>query len=162
MIWLVIVGVSSLVLYNLLFSGPPYLPTITRDIEQVFDKLKISKGDFLVDLGSGDGRALLAASVRGAGVSGVEINPILVLVSRYRLRNRKLANVRWGSMWRYEIPKETTHIFIFGAGSFMKRFAKRIDDFAHANGKVLVISYGFGFEGRKAVQEVGPFHVYQF
>ena len=162
MIWLVVAILLVFILYSLIFSGPPYVPTIGQDIEKAFTELGIGGRNHVVDLGSGDGRALLTASKMGARASGVEINLLLVLVSKFRLRKQKQAQVSWGSMWRYEIPDDATHIFIFGAGHFMKRFDKKITDFTKKKHPLLVMSYGFGFEGREVTKIVGPFKIYQF
>ena len=44
----------------------------------------IKKGDIVMDLGSGDGRFLIAAAKRGATAIGWEINPFLVLYTSLR------------------------------------------------------------------------------
>ena len=162
MIWLVVAVLLVFILYSLMFSGPPYVPTISQDIDKAFAELGVGRHDHVVDLGSGDGRALLKASERGARASGAELNLLLVLISRFRLRKQKQARVNWGSMWRYEIPDDATHIFIFGAGHFMKRFDKKITDFTKKKHPLLVMSYGFGFEGRTVDKIIGPFNIYQF
>ena len=47
--------------------GAPYVPSEQKDLERAFTKLyKISKKDYLVDLGAGDGIVLKAAASHGA------------------------------------------------------------------------------------------------
>lgn len=142
--------------------GLPYVPTLQRDIDKLFDELKIGKSDHLVDLGSGDGRVMLAAAKRGAVVSGVEINPFLVLIARFRLRRfGKKASLRVGNMFKYQIPNEATHIFMFTNARFMKKIEKNLLDFVSSN-SVTIISYGFELPGIKRQSiTLGPFVIYE-
>ena len=48
----------------------------------------VTAKDFLIDLGSGDGRNVIAAAKRGARALGVEFNPDMVALSE---RNAKAA-----------------------------------------------------------------------
>ena len=66
----------------------PYVPTPEAVVEGMLDMAKLTPGERLVDLGSGDGRIAIAAAKRGAQAMGVEINPRLV--SRART-NAKMA-----------------------------------------------------------------------
>ena len=46
--------------------------------------MRVAPGDMVVDLGSGDGRMVIAAARRGARARGVEFNPDMVSLSRHR------------------------------------------------------------------------------
>jgi ubiquinone/menaquinone biosynthesis C-methylase UbiE len=48
----------------------------------MLDVAKVTSADFVVDLGSGDGRMVIAAAKRGARALGVEFNPDMVELSR--------------------------------------------------------------------------------
>jgi SAM-dependent methyltransferase len=48
----------------------------------MLDMAEVSPNDFVIDLGSGDGRNVIAAAKRGARALGVEYNPDLVELSR--------------------------------------------------------------------------------
>jgi len=50
----------------------------------------VTQEDFVIDLGSGDGRTVIAAAKRGARALGVEYNPDMVALSR---RNAEIAGV---------------------------------------------------------------------
>jgi SAM-dependent methyltransferase len=58
-----------------------WVPTSHAMIETMLDLAKVTKDDFVMDLGSGDGRAIIAAAKRGARGRGVEYNPDLVTYS---------------------------------------------------------------------------------
>ena len=56
----------------------PYVPTPPEAVERMLDMAEVGAVDYLIDLGSGDGRIAIAAARRGARALGVEIDPVLV------------------------------------------------------------------------------------
>ena len=59
-----------------------WLPTPQALVEKMLDMAKVTPGDYVMDLGSGDGRTVIAAARRGARALGVEYNPDMVALSR--------------------------------------------------------------------------------
>src|SRR6187455_2640726 len=55
-----------------------WVPTSQAMVEKMLDHAKVTPEDFVMDLGSGDGRTIIAAARRGARGLGVEFNPELV------------------------------------------------------------------------------------
>lgn len=53
----------------------PYVPTPTEVVNKMLDLAQVGKGDYVIDLGSGDGRIAIAAAERGATALGVDLNP---------------------------------------------------------------------------------------
>lgn len=54
----------------------PFVPTPTEVVDRMLALVEIKKGDFVMDLGSGDGRIAIAAVKRGADRAlGVDIDP---------------------------------------------------------------------------------------
>lgn len=61
----------------------PYVPTASNVVDAMLDLANIKPGDVLIDLGSGDGRIVIAAAKRfGIHATGVEIDPDLVRQSQ--------------------------------------------------------------------------------
>jgi hypothetical protein len=61
----------------------PYVPTPSNVVEAMLDLAKITPNDFLIDLGSGDGRIVIAAAKKyGARGMGVELDGALVSEAR--------------------------------------------------------------------------------
>lgn len=59
-----------------------WVPMPENMMEKMLELAKLTPKDFLIDLGSGDGRTVIAAAKRGARALGVEFNPDLVELSR--------------------------------------------------------------------------------
>uniref|UniRef100_A0A3P9IN54 FATP synthase c subunit lysine N-methyltransferase n=1 Tax=Oryzias latipes TaxID=8090 RepID=A0A3P9IN54_ORYLA len=61
----------------------PFVPATTAQVQNVLQVLRRRSGT-LVDIGSGDGRIVIAAAKQGFQASGLELNPWLVWYSRYK------------------------------------------------------------------------------
>lgn len=58
-----------------------WVPTPQALVERMLDMAQLTPQDTLYDLGSGDGRTVIAAAKRGAQAFGVEFNPDMVALS---------------------------------------------------------------------------------
>jgi SAM-dependent methyltransferase len=57
----------------------PYVTTRSTMVEAMLDMAAVARGDHVIDLGTGDGRILIAAARdRGAGGLGVDLDPTLI------------------------------------------------------------------------------------
>ena len=59
-----------------------WVPTPQALVEKMLDMAKVTPQDFVIDLGSGDGRTVITAAKRGARALGIEYNPDMVELSR--------------------------------------------------------------------------------
>ena len=59
-----------------------WVPTPAATVDKMLDLAKVTPQDYVVDLGSGDGRNVIAAAKRGATALGVEYNPDMVALSQ--------------------------------------------------------------------------------
>lgn len=67
-----------------------WVPTADSLVARMLDMAELKPGDRVVDLGSGDGRTVIAAAKRGFPARGIEYNADLVALSR---RNAEAAGV---------------------------------------------------------------------
>ena len=67
-----------------------WVPSPQELVDKMLDMAKVTPRDYLIDLGSGDGRTVITAAKRGARALGVEFNPDMVALSR---RNAAKAGV---------------------------------------------------------------------
>lgn len=59
-----------------------WFPTPQELVDKMLDMTGITPSDFLIDLGSGDGRTVITAAKRGVRGIGIEYNPDLVVLSK--------------------------------------------------------------------------------
>jgi SAM-dependent methyltransferase len=59
-----------------------WVPTPQALVEKMLDIAKVTSSDYVMDLGSGDGRTVITAAKRGAKARGIEYNPDMVELSQ--------------------------------------------------------------------------------
>ena len=87
-----------------------WVPSPDALVEKMLDMAKLTPADFLIDLGSGDGKTVIAAARRGATALGVEFNPDMVALSRQRARDAGVADratFREGDLFEADLSKAT-------------------------------------------------------
>jgi predicted RNA methylase len=127
--------------------GAFYVPTSNKIIDEILKNAGLKKGQLFFDLGSGDGRVVRAAvkkyQVRGVGI---EINPLLILVSWILAKMEKLNNIefRRENLFATDI-KNADVIFVFLMPETLKSLKSKIIN--ECQKEVLFISHGFVVEG---------------
>lgn len=90
-----------------IFLDAPWVPTTRKLIRKMLTLAELKPDETLYDLGSGDGRILLMAATEfKAKAVGIELNPVLVALSNFRILLRGLQNrvrVRWGNIFLRDI-----------------------------------------------------------
>ncbi len=87
-----------------------WVPTPEELVEKMLDMAKVTPQDIVMDLGSGDGRNVIAAAKRGARAIGVEFNPDMVALSRQRAKEAGVsdrATFIEGDMFEADVSKAT-------------------------------------------------------
>jgi SAM-dependent methyltransferase len=59
-----------------------WVPTPQVLVDRMLDMAKVTARDYVMDLGSGDGRTVITAAKRGARAMGIEYNPDMVALSQ--------------------------------------------------------------------------------
>jgi len=59
-----------------------WVPTPQALVDKMLDMAKVTARDFVIDLGSGDGRTVITAAKRGARAMGIEYNPNMVALAK--------------------------------------------------------------------------------
>ena len=168
---LTVFTLAALIIFGflpILTMGAPFVPSYrpknknsSAHLAEAINFVKNhSGGQISVDLGSGDGRVVREFARGGFESWGVEINPLLVLWSRAKIKKAGLKNahIKWGSFWKadlsgfdvvYMFQCNLTNKFLFN------KLKKELDPSAY------VISFGFPMHGLKLVKEIGSFLIYQ-
>src|SRR5438477_579229 len=94
LVLLTIFGVGFL-LYNLWIRysetfGAPYVPLEPDVVARILNMAEVGKDDIFYDLGSGDGRLVIAAAMKGSKSYGIETDWLRVLYSRFWIRMLRL------------------------------------------------------------------------
>ncbi|CAH1107786.1 unnamed protein product [Psylliodes chrysocephalus] len=93
----------------------PYIPATNEQIANILTALKGRRGT-LLDLGSGDGRIVIEAAKHDFNSHGVELNPWLVLFSKFSaFREGAASRVKFyrKDLWKFNIS-QYDNIVIFG------------------------------------------------
>ncbi len=142
-----------------LINGAPYLPTLKRQINAAIDLAKLKPGDTILELGCGDGRVLIAAAKAGLRGVGYELNPLMYLIARIRVRPYKdQIQVRWGDFWHKDWPKAEL-VYVFLLPRLMSRLEQNI--LARPDAPRKVISFAFEFADRKPAAEKDGVFLYR-
>lgn len=115
------------------FLDLPYVATKRSKVSTIIDLANVKKNETVVDLGSGDGRLLYAAAQKGAFATGYEVNPMLVLMSRFHAQIKGLADrisVKRTSLWKADL-KLADVIFVYARQGTMQK----MEDFVYKNAK---------------------------
>lgn len=123
------------------------MPTHKKQTETMMDIAGVAPGKKVVDLGSGHGRLVIAAARRGAFAEGYELNPFLVLFSKYLIWRAGLSNrakIHWRSFYRADVSQAD----IVTCFLFIKPMPKLRDGiFKNLKKGAIVASYVFSVPG---------------
>jgi hypothetical protein len=97
------------------YSGQPgkdvvWVPTPEVTVNKMLDMAKVTPQDFVVDLGSGDGRTVIAAAKRGARAMGIEYNPDMVKLAQGKVKEAGVgarATIVQGDIFESDFSKAT-------------------------------------------------------
>jgi len=155
--------------------GAIYFPTSSRNVEIImkFAGLaagtagvpgKNSDGIKIADLGSGDGKILIAAAEYGAIATGYEINPLLVIASRNAIKKAgakkgiKLhASVMWKSFWKADLSKFDV-VIVYGIPYIMDGLRQKLE--RELQPGAIVISNIYSFHGWTPTAKKGEVYKY--
>jgi len=87
-----------------------WVPTPQPVVDKMLEMAKLTKNDFLMDLGSGDGRTVITAAKRGARALGIEYNPNMVALSKHNAQQAGVtdrANFEQADLFETDFSKAT-------------------------------------------------------
>lgn len=143
------------------FIGAPFEPTSERKLKKIIKLTRIKKGDKAVDLGSGDGRLVIAMAKKGAEAHGYEVNPILVFLSRRNIKKAGLkgkAFIHWKSFWGENLEKYDV-VVMFQFHTIMKKLERKLRKELKKGARV--VSYYWKFPSWRIVKKQENIFVYQ-
>ena len=123
-----------------------WVPSPPDMVNKMMEMAKVSPNDYVIDLGSGDGRNIIAAAKIGARALGVEYNPDMVALSRRLAQEAGVgekAQFVEGDMYEYDISKATV-MALFLLPVNMNRLAPKFFNLAPGS---RIVANTFGIEG---------------
>jgi len=163
-LWIYIVGCSVVLVGISVFFGAPYVPSLRRDIKNLFNEFTpIGEDDVVLDLGSGDGIVLREVSRRGARAIGYEIHPLFVGISKLLSLGDRRVVVRWANAWTAAFPNDVTLVYAFAVGRDGVKLSKKVQREAdRLNRPLTIVCYGNPLPGRTPVRSFEAYHLYNF
>ena len=123
-----------------------WVPTPPELVEAMLDLAKLTPQDYVMDLGSGDGRNVIAAARRGARALGVEFNPNMVALSKRNAATASVSNRATfieGDMYQADISKASVMaLFLLPSNMLVLR-----PKFLDLRPGSRIVSNTFGIEG---------------
>lgn len=140
--------------------GAPFVPTHRKSVTAALELAQLQPGQHLLDLGSGSGSLILAAAKHGIYATGIEINPVLWLISNMRIwPYKEYARIMLGDYWQMRWPK-TDCIYIFLIGHYMPRFSTHLH--REVSKPTTIVSYTFEVPGLQLESTVNGLHLYRY
>ncbi|XP_048371545.1 ATP synthase subunit C lysine N-methyltransferase [Sphaerodactylus townsendi] len=148
-----ILGGSLVVLYSIAtpFVAPalrkhclPFVPATPKQIDNVLSALKGRSGS-LVDIGSGDGRIVIAAAKVGFKAVGYELNPWLVWYSQYQAWKAGVHhNTKFyiSDLWKVSFS-QYTNVVVFGVPQMMLQLEEKLGEELQLEAKVIACRFPF-------------------
>jgi len=122
-----------------------WVPSPEETVKKMMEMGEITPQDFVVDLGSGDGRNVIAAAKRGAQALGVEYNPDMVELSKRLAKEAGVsekAQFVQGDMYQAEFSKATVlALFLLPSNLLQLR-----DKFANLRPGTRIVSNTFSIQ----------------
>jgi ribosomal protein L11 methylase PrmA len=133
-----------IILRPMLF-GAIYFPTTAHNVAVIKKFADAHPADTIADLGSGDGRIVVAFAKAGIEAHGYEINPFLVAQSRKEIRKAGLngkAVIHQQSFWKADLSPYTT-VIVYGFPHIMKPLEEKLLKELAPGAKVISNIYQF-------------------
>ena len=166
----------GLLIFLIVFWGPrvmrttkdraPFVPMEPEVVGRVMDLAKVGKGDVFYELGSGDGRLVIAAAMQGAEAYGVEIDKLRVWYSRVWIKLLRLKNAKiiCEDIFKTDLRKATV-VCLYLLQETNERIQEKLEKELKKGTRV--VSVAFDFPGWKPVKIdprgtiYGPIYLYQ-
>ncbi|XP_067109650.1 ATP synthase subunit C lysine N-methyltransferase isoform X2 [Osmerus mordax] len=122
----------------------PFVPATSAQVENVLRVLQSRSGS-LVDIGSGDGRIVIAAAKTGFRAAGFELNPWLVWYSRYsawREGVHRSTSFHISDLWKVSFA-QYSNVVIFGVPQMMDQLEDKLERELQSSAKVVACRFPF-------------------
>lgn len=158
-----VLGLASWLFFHALsmLRGAPYV--VSHDENIAFAVAAFQTKRRLADIGSGDGTVLLglARSLPETELHGYELNPLLVLLSRWRIRRAGYSDritIHWANLWRIDY-RTFDGVYLYGLLPIMPALETKLD--RELKPGVKIVSAGFPFPHWRPLQTTPHAFLYE-
>ncbi len=139
---------------------PVYVPSKDAAVVDMIALANPQPHEIVADLGSGNGKLLIAFSELAKQAIGFEVGPFLVWESRHKIQKLGLVTkvqIKWQSFWSADVS-QTDVILLFMTASIMAKLEKKLR--AELKPGARVISQRFVFPNWPAAKKLGESTLY--
>jgi len=169
MLWAIIIVFSLIyiailvyLLYALyaMISGAPFVPTNHTKVERMLKLVELKQDEKFIDLGSGDGRLVFAAAKKCKHATGVEISPLLHIISKLKKTKSKSKNTTLirDTLWNVDLS-EYDVISIYFIPHWMNKLKKKIKREMKPGSRI--VSHAFTFPDWQPVAKDDTIYIYK-
>ena len=143
-----------------LIGGAPYVPSDLAKVDAMMELADLGPGKVAADLGSGDGRIVIAIAKTGAEAHGYEISPLLVSLSKAKIKKLGLKNatIHGESFWDSDLSKFDV-IFMYQLPYVMQKLEQKFISSLKPN--AVIISNAFAIKNWKPFGTTGTVFAYR-
>jgi SAM-dependent methyltransferase len=147
-----------------IFKGAPFAvtrPSRVKKLVELAAAIGNPGGRQALDIGSGDGRIVIALAQSGFSATGIELNPILAIWSRFKIRRARLeqkAAIKRGDFWKMKVD-EYDLVVLFGVFYIMEKLEKKLLD--ELKPGAIVICNHFAFPSWTPIRSEGDIYIYR-
>jgi len=170
--WFVLSFSQWMMKRNHILYGPVFIPTKDEDLETMMTLAGIKTGEKVADLGSGNGKIVMALAQQGFDAHGFENSPSLVVSSRWRIKRLdakrkgvdqtasgpKRPQIHWQDFWHADLSKFDV-IMMYTSQDTMDRLEKHIQQQLKPGARV--VSNTFQFPTWKETKQKGKIFLYK-
>lgn len=171
MIYLVLALLLGYLLWSLYvrfthYFGAPFVPMEAEVVRRVLQLAEVKEGDVFYDLGSGDGRLVIAAALRDARANGIELDKMRTFYSRLwiKILGVKNASIINENFFDTDLGSADV-VSMFLLQETNQKLKSKLEKELKPGARV--VSYAFTFEGWKDAKKdpnlgsiYGPIYLY--
>lgn len=144
-----------------LARGAIYDPSEIKEVKNIIDLSNAGHGKKAADLGSGDGRIVIALAKKGTEAHGYEVNPFLVYRSRNNIQKAGVSNrafIHWKSFWKVDFS-DFDIITTFQVGFIMGKLERKLWKELKPGSRI--VSHHWQFPNLPPIDKKGDVYLYQ-
>lgn len=162
-IWVCTIFLGLSFLWPFLVKGAAWTPTPRETVRKMLELAKVSREDTVIDLGSGDGRiVIMAAKEFGAAAIGIEVDPLRIAWSRWKVRRSILQDkvqVVRGNFFTQDLS-DATVVTVFQRTGTNRRLKTKLT--SELKPGTRIVSYMHPFDGWTPAETDDVFDVFLY